>query len=399
MPTNPRRGPERKAMLVLGMHRAGTSALARVLALRGASLPANMLPANEGNVGGYWEPRGVVDLNERILDACDTAWDDPFAPQRLATGRALVADFRDEAMEVIEREYGTAGLIVVKDPRCTLLREFWSDALSACGLEPVPVAIVRPCSDVAASLARRDSTSIEAAAWLYMAYGLETARAVAAGASCLTYAQLTADWRTSTDRIAMARGVVWPKSAVKAAHEVAAYLKPLGVASSAFLLPPLMRDWSQRIWDWFVHAAEGKPRPLAELQDVGEGLQALADGFAPLLGDRVRRQRLVEAERDDALHERDAALRVYQETNLRLQQAHGDHARRQAELESEKAQMRDAYEARHAELESEKAQMRDAYEAQLAESEVEKAQIRDAYEARQAELESQKMQMHGAYEA
>ena len=70
----------RKALLVLGMHRAGTSALARVLALRGASLPENLLPANQGNVDGYWEPQGVVELNERIFDACDTAWEPAWEP-------------------------------------------------------------------------------------------------------------------------------------------------------------------------------------------------------------------------------------------------------------------------------------------------------------------------------
>jgi GT2 family glycosyltransferase len=387
----------RQALLVLGMHRAGTSALARVLALRGANLPAHVLPPNRGNVDGYWEPQGVVELNDRILDACDTAWDDPFASGRLSDGRSLVAAFREEAVAVLGREYGAAGLIVLKDPRCTLLREFWSEALAARGFQARPVAIMRPCADVVASLVRRDATSAESAAWLYVAYGLETARAIAAGASSLTYGQLVGDWRGSTDRIAAEQGVAWPAAARDSEGRVAAYLKPSSAAAPGPPLPRSLQDWSERVWAWCRDAAEGKPRPLVELQDVVDGLRAAADGFAPVLRDRSHRQRLVEAERDDALRERDSSLRVYQETDLRLRDAQAAFSQLEGRSESEKDAMRRGYEARLAGVEAEKADMRSRYEARLAESEAEKADMRSRYEARLAESEAEKADMGRAY--
>ncbi len=95
---------DRIALLILGMHRAGTSALARVCSLRGADLPRDVLPANEGNEAGYWEPRGVVELNDRILDYFDLAWDDPFAALRLPPPGSIPAGFHAEARQVIERE-------------------------------------------------------------------------------------------------------------------------------------------------------------------------------------------------------------------------------------------------------------------------------------------------------
>lgn len=315
--------PARSAILVLGMHRAGTSALARVLSLRGAILPAHVLPPNQGNVDGYWEPRGVVELNDRILDACDTAWDDPFASQWLSQERSVVDEFRDEAVATLDREYGDARLIVLKDPRCTLLREFWRDALSARGFEPRMVAIMRPCPDVAASLVRRDATSAESAAWLYVAYGLETARAIAAGASSMTYAQLVDDWRASTDRVAAEQGVEWPHAADDIVSRVAAYLKP-AAASATPTLPRSLQDWSDRVWDWCRSSAEGKPRSMKELQGVADGLHAAADGFAPILRDRSRKQRLVVAERD-------AVLQTYRRTDALLQQTQQDYRSRDHE--------------------------------------------------------------------
>src|SRR5687768_7609969 len=114
----------RRALLVMGMHRSGTSALARVLALRGADLPSHLLPANEGNRSGYWEPRRVVELNDRILASFNVAWDDPFAPACVSLS-AIPPHFIAEARALLGEEYAaSSNLIVLKDPRCTLLIDF-----------------------------------------------------------------------------------------------------------------------------------------------------------------------------------------------------------------------------------------------------------------------------------
>ncbi len=59
--------PRRTALLVLGMHRSGTSALTRVLNLLGASLPKNLLGASPGNETGHWEPDRLIGLHDRML--------------------------------------------------------------------------------------------------------------------------------------------------------------------------------------------------------------------------------------------------------------------------------------------------------------------------------------------
>ena len=52
---------QRRALVVLGMHRSGTSAAARVFSLLGAGLPENLLPPQEGNnASGFWEPAALV---------------------------------------------------------------------------------------------------------------------------------------------------------------------------------------------------------------------------------------------------------------------------------------------------------------------------------------------------
>ena len=59
----------RTAYLVLGMHRSGTSAVTQLLALAGASLPANVMPGDEHNEKGYFEPWKIAIFNDERLRA------------------------------------------------------------------------------------------------------------------------------------------------------------------------------------------------------------------------------------------------------------------------------------------------------------------------------------------
>ena len=47
-------GRPRRVVVVLGMHRSGTSAVTRLLTLAGATPPRELMPANPDNPQGYW---------------------------------------------------------------------------------------------------------------------------------------------------------------------------------------------------------------------------------------------------------------------------------------------------------------------------------------------------------
>ena len=50
-----------RALMVLGMHRSGTSALTRIFSLLGADLPKNLMPPSPANKTGYWESQDLMD--------------------------------------------------------------------------------------------------------------------------------------------------------------------------------------------------------------------------------------------------------------------------------------------------------------------------------------------------
>ena len=97
-------GAGRTAVVVLGMHRSGTSALSRVLNLCGAFLPANLRPPKlRNNPKGSWEPEEVVNLNERVLRHLGGAWNHVGFP---LPGGQFADEFEHDARALLASEYG-----------------------------------------------------------------------------------------------------------------------------------------------------------------------------------------------------------------------------------------------------------------------------------------------------
>jgi len=83
---------KRQAVLVLGMHRSGTSALAGVIARLGAALPKTQVRADLNNKRGYGESSELVQFHERLLASAGSGWRDweRFDPNWMAFGPPLV---------------------------------------------------------------------------------------------------------------------------------------------------------------------------------------------------------------------------------------------------------------------------------------------------------------------
>ncbi|HID44873.1 MAG TPA: hypothetical protein EYP34_03850, partial [Chromatiaceae bacterium] len=67
----------RTLILVLGMHRSGTSVLTRVLNLLGADVGENLLQAQPDiNARGFWEHEDLIAINEALLSVLERNWYD-----------------------------------------------------------------------------------------------------------------------------------------------------------------------------------------------------------------------------------------------------------------------------------------------------------------------------------
>jgi hypothetical protein len=186
----------RIALLVLGMHRSGTSALTRVLALHGLALPRGLIDGREDNPTGFWEPRAVQEFDDRVLAELGSAWDDPNPLPWPRLSAARLGALREEAAAILAAEYGTAPLIVLKEPRMARLMAVWRPALAAMGLAPRIVLPIRNPLEVATSLAARNGTPLADAARLWLGHVLAAERDTRGlRRAVVQYDALLADWR------------------------------------------------------------------------------------------------------------------------------------------------------------------------------------------------------------
>ena len=191
------------ALVVLGMHRSGTSAMARVLNLCGAFLPAKLTPAKLGvNPKGFWEPEAVLDLDMRAMRQLGGDW--CRVNFTLPDGGEFVDEFVADACALLATEYEGRDLIALKDPRICVLAPLWHRALAAAGYRPTYVVPVRNPLEVAQSLHARGDMSIDEGLELWRAHMERVAAFADAHADVVfvRYTDLLDDWQRVVGRIA-----------------------------------------------------------------------------------------------------------------------------------------------------------------------------------------------------
>ena len=124
-------------VLVLGMHRSGTSCVAGMLAAHGV-VPAGSVVRNWDNARGHFEATAAVRLNEAVLAYSGGHWLSPPAAVRWTVAHAAERD----ALLAIPNN-------LLKDPRTLLTLPFWLATalpLRLLGIVRAPLAVARSLS-------------------------------------------------------------------------------------------------------------------------------------------------------------------------------------------------------------------------------------------------------------
>lgn len=144
-------------VVVLGMHRGGTSATTRAVHLLGVPLGdvRDWMQPRGDNPRGFWESESLTALNDEILEALGGHWTAPPASRDCLAGQPRLSSFRERAVERIRAVYTTRRW-VWKDPRLCITLPFWLSLL-----EPAPVFVIaqRNPLEIAASLEARNGFS------------------------------------------------------------------------------------------------------------------------------------------------------------------------------------------------------------------------------------------------
>lgn len=153
-PTRPGR-----CILILGMHRSGTSMLAGTLRRAGLYMGRVLDRPFALNPTGLQEPEALIRMHENLLEANGGAWHDP--PETLEWGK-LHRAVRDL---FIESRAGRP-LWGFKEPRTLLVVEGWIEALE----DWTAVGIFRHPAEVTASMAARNGFDFDKGFALWEVY-------------------------------------------------------------------------------------------------------------------------------------------------------------------------------------------------------------------------------------
>ena len=270
----------RTAVLVLGMHRSGTSALTRVLNLLGVDLGESLLPAHADNEAGYWEHEEIVLVHDRLLAALGTAWDDPTPlPAAVQLGETA-RPFRDELLGIVARDFGGSPLWGLKDPRLCRLLPLWKSILAESGVHARAVLTMRDPNEVAASLSRRDGIPAGKSQLLWLDHCLRAERdSRGMPRAFVAFDRLLSDWRGVMERVGRELAIDRLLRFDENAAAVEGFLDPRlrhhsggsEASGSPGALP--VHRWVEVARATFARAADG------DASDVEEPLDRVRDAF------------------------------------------------------------------------------------------------------------------------
>ena len=154
-------------LVVLGMHRSGTSAITGLLHLCGAWVGEQheLTDANIENPHGFWERRDLRRICDTLLHSAGADWWKVASFDSEAIPHAVLAEQREAFARVVSN-LNRHGPWVIKEPRLCLLVSLLRDYIR----NPVCVHIFRDPLEVARSLQRRNGFGIAGGIALWETY-------------------------------------------------------------------------------------------------------------------------------------------------------------------------------------------------------------------------------------
>ena len=158
-------------VVVLGMHRSGTSVITSLVESCGISTGDNLQGAGPDNPKGYWEDEFIVNTNNKVLRSLGLEWHSLIWLDEAVLRKSPCYDELFQASKVY-----LAGLLsrfpklVIKDPRMAMTLPFWLNVFEAIEVSPYYVITKRHPAAIGRSLVTRDYFDQEYSAQLIYMY-------------------------------------------------------------------------------------------------------------------------------------------------------------------------------------------------------------------------------------
>jgi len=242
-------------ILILGMHRSGTSALTRVVSLMGAALPKSILGKNQSNLRGHWESEALIKSHEALLAQYGSDWKDwqrlKMPRKTSLKGQSVIEQFQT----LLESEFSKADDVwLVKEPRICRFASLYIDALKEASESLHSVIMVRNPLEVAASLEARDDMNKLDALHLWLTHMLEAEIATRGERrSMIAYDDFLMSPVKTAQKLSKDFDFSLPYNVNDVKSQIESYVSPSlkrqSLASEDVALDPIARGWVSQAYE------------------------------------------------------------------------------------------------------------------------------------------------------
>lgn len=280
-----------KCIVILGMHRSGTSALTRVINLLGVNLGNDLFPAKPHNPLGLWEHRDIMETHESIFEVLGNSWLDfltPLPPNWWQSDK--IKPYQDKLLRIVKEDFSQSPFWGLKDPRLCRLLPLWLPVFTKFSCQPYFLHIVRNPIEVAASLKKRNGLSQNVSFLLWMQHLLEAEKSTRGYHRVfITFDQLIKDWQGTMSKVADSLNITWPNNSADVQNDVNTFLSPdLKHYNSSDNLAesrPDMNPKVAKVYKTLLEATKNKNcQPTDSLKDIYESWEkGLENDYAKML--------------------------------------------------------------------------------------------------------------------
>jgi hypothetical protein len=179
-PTQPNPSPKRRIVVVLGMHRSGTSLLTNVLNVLGVEVGEDLMPGDKANELGYWENKRIFCVQNTLLNFIAKDWGECGFAYPFAIDWSRMSEFRfyrDALVGAVREEMSAAkALWGFKDPRTCRLLPVWNQVFEELNLEPLYIFAIRDPAVVVDSLLKHHPLDPLHAELVWLLYNVDAIR-------------------------------------------------------------------------------------------------------------------------------------------------------------------------------------------------------------------------------
>ena len=191
-------------VVILGMHRSGTSAIAGMLSMRGLHLGSvdSLLPPKPDNTLGFFERIDVMQANDLLMRFQNITWDSKthkYDADRSLTIELNATNFSPGLNALRFFKHPTNHPFLMKDPRLSITLKVW---LRLLGTKPAVLFTYRHPLEVALSLHRRENHTIDKSLRLWYVYNRRAIQQSEHLCRVITsYSRLLSHPKDETDRL------------------------------------------------------------------------------------------------------------------------------------------------------------------------------------------------------